>query len=131
MLKRKLLKNDKGFTLVEIIAVLVILGILAVIAVPRYIDLESNAKQKMLDSGISEINNRESLTWADQKISSSNYVSDAKVFGAMNYNLGPDFIWNPGDPADLGGTFDFKGESFSLSRIASTKLQPAVWVRTP
>ena len=131
MLKRKLLQNEKGFTLVEIIAVLVILGILAVIAVPRYIDLESNAKKKAFAKGISDLTDREILTWADQKISASGYVSDAKVFGAIDHTLGPDFQWNPGDPNLSGGTMDFKGESFSLSRTASTRLQPPIWELAP
>jgi MSHA pilin protein MshA len=43
MLKKKL-KNQEGFTLIEIIAVLVILGILAAIAVPKYLDLQNQSK---------------------------------------------------------------------------------------
>jgi len=44
MLKRKLLQNDKCFTLVEIIAVLVIRGILAAVAETRYVDLEDRGE---------------------------------------------------------------------------------------
>jgi len=36
--------RNKGFTLIEIVIVMVILGILAVVAVPKFIDLTSNAK---------------------------------------------------------------------------------------
>ncbi|MFO7597632.1 MAG: prepilin-type N-terminal cleavage/methylation domain-containing protein [Desulfocurvibacter africanus] len=36
-------KAQAGFTLIELIAVIVILGLLAVVAVPRYIDLQDEA----------------------------------------------------------------------------------------
>ena len=119
--------NNKGFTLIEIIAVMVIFGLLAAIAVPRYVDLENNAKQKAIDTLTSEINARESLTWSKHKISESGYVSDAKIFVEMNFNIDPSYIWNSGDPIPTGGTLKFKGESFTFSRTASTYLKPAVW----
>ena len=128
MRKRKLL-NDTGFTLIEIIAVLVILGILSSMAVPRYIDLENNARNKAIGTAVSEINAREALTWADHKISTSGFVSDAKIFNEMNYDLYLNYSWNSGDPTESGGTLNFKGESFTLSRSASSSLKAAVWIR--
>jgi prepilin-type N-terminal cleavage/methylation domain-containing protein len=44
MLKKNL-RNQKGFTLIEIIAVLVILGILAAVAIPKFLDLQNDAKK--------------------------------------------------------------------------------------
>jgi len=41
----KRLKNEGGFTLIELVVVIVILGILAVIAVPKYMDLRVQAEE--------------------------------------------------------------------------------------
>ena len=46
-------KSRNGFTLIELIIVMVILGIMAAVAVPRYLDSISNAEQSAEDAVIS------------------------------------------------------------------------------
>ncbi len=123
-------RNQRGFTLLEIIAVMVILSILAALAVPRYISLDESAKQRAIDAGLAELNGRETLSWSNEKISLSGWVSDAKTFGLVDPFLGAEYVWATDDPDQSGGTLTFKkSASVSLSRAESTNVQPGSWSR--
>ncbi|MFC1495551.1 prepilin-type N-terminal cleavage/methylation domain-containing protein [Thermodesulfobacteriota bacterium] len=126
MYRKALLKSEDGFTLIEIIAVLIILGIMAAVAVPRYIDLTTNAELRAIDAGVSELNGREALTWANQMISTAGYVDDATTFAAVSTDLGSDYSWSAA-PDETGGDLDFGSQTVTLSRTASTDTSPGRW----
>jgi prepilin-type N-terminal cleavage/methylation domain-containing protein len=87
-----MLKNEKGFTLIEIIAVLVILGILAAVAIPRYVSMMDQSRISAAQGAIGEIKGRCSSAYA--KLLLSNNGSDpggATVLAAISSDAGSDF----------------------------------------
>ena len=58
MKNNKMIKNEKGFTLIEIIAVIIIMGILAAVAVPKFFSMQEDAKRATLNGGLSEASAR-------------------------------------------------------------------------
>ena len=120
--------NSRGFTLIEIIAVLVILGVLSAVAVPRFIDVAANADQRSLDLGVAELNQRESLVWANIMLSDSGWSSDAATFGQMDVDLGSGYQW-PSAATAGGGTLRFGSASAVLTRAPSTSLSAGRWSR--
>jgi prepilin-type N-terminal cleavage/methylation domain-containing protein len=126
MLRRYAPGNQKGYTLIEIIAVLVMLSILAALAVPRFIDLAESAKRTALNYAVSELDGREYLAWASVKLSSPGWQKDDDVRDQVNYNLGTEYSWQSG-PTATGGTLDFKDHPMDLDRSPSTYTTAPDW----
>nr|MBF0222591.1 prepilin-type N-terminal cleavage/methylation domain-containing protein [Desulfobulbaceae bacterium] len=124
------LRSQQGFTLIEIIAVLVLLGILAAVAVPKYMDLTVEATNKAVDAAVAELSSREAMIFGKVLLSSAGYTNDASVTGHADYttDLGADFTWAVAASA-TGGTITLKGTDVVLTRTASTATQPGRWIR--
>ena len=120
------MRNQYGFTLIEIILVMVILSVLTSIFILRFEQLSSSAAQQALKSGIIELNVRETLIWSKIRLSKNGWTDDARVYMDLDTYLGRDYLWNPGPTRD-GGTLHYKSHTALLTRKPSTLSEAGKW----
>lgn len=58
------MRNQKGFTLIELVVVIVILGILAATALPKFVDLTGDAQQAAVQGFAGAINGGDSINYS-------------------------------------------------------------------
>jgi prepilin-type N-terminal cleavage/methylation domain-containing protein len=128
MNKTSLIPNQAGFTLIEIMAVMVIISVIISVATKKYVDISDMAQDRALEAGITELNSRETLTWTNQKFAPGGYTNDGDIWTAMttDLNLGPAYSWIAGPDAG-GGTLRFGARTMILTRTVSTTIVTARW----
>jgi prepilin-type N-terminal cleavage/methylation domain-containing protein len=126
MFARFSISDQKGFTLIELISVMIIMSVMVSVAVKKLDLVTGTATDQVLQEAVKELNAREYLIWIDIKLSSTSWTNDADVFSVMDTNLGGDFVWS-GGPNASGGTLSFWTESSVLSRTASTTSSSGRW----
>ena len=98
-------KSRNGFTLIELIIVMVILGIMAAVAVPRYLDSISNAEESAEDAVISAIRSGLKQAANDSLYTNGRASWPSNPFDALAEK--PAGHSDDGDEADVDGEWTF------------------------
>jgi MSHA pilin protein MshA len=115
-----MLRNEKGFTLIEIIAVLVILGILAAVAIPKYISMMDSSRLAAAQGAIAEVKGRADGYYASQTLANGAVPSSPTVFASVTATppLGSDFTVTAGQSGS--------NITISVNAVKGTAITPVV-----
>lgn len=73
-----IVKEDQGFTLLEIVLIIIIIGILAAVAVVKFADLSDSAKTTTCKANQQHLITAQRLFWVDEAVNNDNghYAAD-------------------------------------------------------
>lgn len=115
--------DNAGFTLLEIIAVIVILSIIAVVAVPRYFDLQQQAREKTIRTGLAEAIGRVNGHFAEALLAGSlPHEIDLRVDALGGPNMGDFTLFVDSTDAAPGASPSAVSSTFRIGVIGSGPL---------
>jgi prepilin-type N-terminal cleavage/methylation domain-containing protein len=117
--------SRNGFTLIELIIVMVILGIMAAVAVPRYLDSIANAEESAEDAVISAIRGGLKQYASNSLLDNGRATWPTDPFTALSEK--PAGHTNDGDLANTDGEWTFIDNLDGTGRITHQRADNSRW----
>ncbi|MEZ9026884.1 MSHA biogenesis protein MshA [Vibrio cyclitrophicus] len=114
------MKRQGGFTLIELVVVIVILGILAVTAAPRFLNLQDDAKESALQGLAGAMNGAAGITFGKAAINGVEAIADSAV-SEGNTTIQTVYGYPEATSAGIGAATDLDGFVVLKAGTAATE----------
>ena len=111
------IRDQRGFTLIEIVMVIVLLGVLAAIAIPKYVDLKTDAQNATADGIVASVTSSAAIGYAKSAIAGVATYPDITNLNDTYLNVKNVQAWEVLNETSF--TADIKGKGYTVTYLQS------------
>lgn len=103
-------RTQQGFTLIELVMVVVILGVLAAVALPKFVDLSGDAKQAAIDGAAGALSSASAINYATAAARGASTCANNAATGCARLNAATPaatLVGTSGSPGYMVASWDY------------------------